>query len=117
MEWKPFDYRPGGNTIVYEEMFVGSSVTGLALTETTMKLAVDFQAVSSNRKLKKYVGVAKSRSKNFVGVRWLSTESADVYSAGITHFMAQIAGVAAEVAIGRLTVTWYMWFKGQRTNT
>ena len=117
MEWKPFDYRPGAGTIVYEEMFVGSQLTGLILNETTMKLAVDFKSMSSARKYKKYVGVAKSRARNFVGVRWLSTESPDAYSAGITHFLTQIAGVAAEAALGRITVTYYMWFKGQRINT
>ncbi len=66
MEWKPFDYRPStGATIVYEELFVGSSAVGTILDENTMKLAVDFKAYSSARKISKYVGTTKNRLKNF----------------------------------------------------
>ncbi len=116
MEWKPFNYRPGPVTIVYEEMFVGSSAVGTTLTEASMQLAVDFKSYSSDRKVSKYVGTTKNRLKNFQGSRWLDTQSAVTYSEGTTHWMAQVAGVNDGVALGRIWVTYYMWFKTQRTN-
>ncbi len=115
MVWKPFNYRPGPITIVYEELLVGSSAVGTLLSETTMKNAVDFQASNADRQFSKYVGTAKNRLRNFQGNRWLTTESDVPYSGGTTHFLSQIAGVGDEVALGRMWVSYYVWFKTQRT--
>lgn len=117
----------GTTNIVSEELIVGSSTDGAALTEVNLGLAVDFTARRANRNFNKYVGVQKSRFKNGSALtgaaesgsgnqRWLDVIAQNKYSQGITFYRAQNAGLSAPDPSGIMYVTYYVWFKQQRVD-
>lgn len=104
MEYKPYGFNAGATDIISEELLVGSSPTGLALTTTTIKLAVDFKVRRANQPMKKYVGTAKSRTRNtgttaaLAGStsRWLDVASLDAFHLGSTLISAQNLGLTLD---------------------
>lgn len=47
-EYKPYGFNAGSTDIISEELLVGSSPTGVAITTATIPLAVDFKVRRSN---------------------------------------------------------------------
>ncbi len=120
MTWLPYQFATGTVNIIQEELLVGSSAVGDALTTTTVRLAVDFKVQQTSRNLHKYVGVAKARRNNSGGNQgsnpWSDVELADQYHQGQTGFFSQVNGNAMSNPNGIVYVTYYIWFKGQRTD-
>ncbi len=124
MEYKPYGFNQGATDIVSEELIVGSSPTNVALTSTTIKLAVDYTTRRANVPYKKYVGTVKARMRNTGGTvaisgatnRWLNVASLENYHNGFTQIISQHLGLAVGRAAGMIYVTYYIWFKGQRTD-
>jgi len=69
---------------------VGSSPTGVALSTTTVKLAVDFKTRRATMSFNKYVGTAKARMRNIgssvltfvANSRWLDVASGNQFYLG-----------------------------------
>ncbi len=124
MEYKPYGFNAGSTNIASEECLVGSNAVGNALNVTTIRLAVDFIARRANQNFNKYVGVAKARMKNTgalsgsvntSGSRWSDVQSLDQYHEGLTEFIIQNLGLPADQPSGMMYVTYFVWFKTQRT--
>jgi len=105
---------------------VGSNVAGIALNGTSVRLAVDYKTQNAATAFSKYVGTAKSRIKNSGAAQngietgsspWIDTEAAHRYSNGLTYYRSQFFGTNVAFATGIFHVTYYVWFKGQRTDT
>jgi len=68
----------------------------------------------------KYVGVAKARKNNSGGQQasnaWADVEVADMYHIGRTALFSQVNGNALTLPNGIVYCTYYIWFKGQRTD-
>lgn len=120
MRWLPYQFNSGAAQIISEELAVGSSAVGSALDPTVIKLAVDYKVQQTSRQMFKYVGVAKSRRKNTGGSGdtspWMDVESILEYHDGHTGFFSQVNGNPVGFANGIFFVTYYVWFKGQRTD-
>jgi len=120
MTWLPYRFATGTVNIIEEELLTGSSSVGDALTTTTVRLAVDFKVQQTSRHMKKYVGTAKARKNNSGGNQgsnlWSDVELADQYHNGQTFLFSQVNGNAATNPNGIVYATYYIWFKGQRTD-
>ncbi len=88
MKYIPYGFQQGPAAVTSQELLVGSSVEGEALTQNTVKLAVDFHVQRASSNYHKYVGVAKSRMRNSGGgiagiagsSSWLRNGVTDAYS-------------------------------------
>ncbi len=126
MDYHPYGFSAGSTNIASEELLVGSNVVDGALTSGNIRLAVDFKAARANQRMVKYVGVAKSKKRSGgaseAGVPlstalWHDVDSASNYHNGKTNFIVQNLGLPADQAAGVMYVTYYIWFKTQRTDT
>ncbi len=103
-EYKPYGFQTGATDVISEELLVGSSPTGVAITTATVNLAVDFKVRRANQPYNKYVGTVKSRMRNTGGSvttisstsRWLDVMSTEAYHLGHTLISAQNLGLTLD---------------------
>jgi len=126
MDYKPYGFNAGSNNIASEELLVGSNLVAGVLNSTNIRLATDFAVRRSNQRHVKYVSVAKSKMKSGGAVEsltpqstgpWMDTTSPNNYHNGVTKFIVQNLNLPAAQASGMMYVTYYVWFKVQRTDT
>ncbi len=103
--------------MAYGPLHLATAMTGVDITTAAQaQLAVDYDLKSAGRYAKKCASVSKFHKRNSPNSQpWTDVVSTTKYVSAETFFLAESTN-ANGATVGTMEVTYYVSFKGQRTN-